>query len=419
MAEPAADPADHQRDRCGVRAAVPARPASGLRRREDSRVRDDPFLDLDPAWLLRRLHFLFDHRTRRPHHPESLRRLGDPRDRDDPRYRARLHRRDFGPRRTHGQYVPRRVQIACDRSRVPQAVVRLPGHLPEPQHGPLAADRAVPACTGAEGREEGADRIGRTVRPRDRITRVREGAGATPRGRLPQDRARSARGRPALEDDEAGCRHLRSLQGTLRQILEGSGQGAVPDSVLHRGAPGYARRRHARTGTLAQAQRLPRRPGAGIPALADGDGHRDVPLRQESAAQSDAHLGGCRHPEGHAPAPPAQGVPALSRSEQLAAVARSAAADGALRPDRQWPEPAGADVPADRHRPCPRRSAQAREVFGITDEITAEDGGEGHDCTAVPDPAHGIASCADRDATAPNGSKAQAGPVIQPGAPAG
>ena len=174
-----------------------------------------------------------------------------------------------------------------------------------------------------------------------------------------------------------------------------------------------------RPGAMAQAQRLPRRPGAGIPALADGDGHRDVPLGQESAAQSDAHVGGCRDPEGHAPAPPAQGVPALSRSEQLAAVARSAAADGALRPDRQWPEPAGADVPADRHRSCPRRSAQAREVRGVADETAVEAGGERQDCAAVSHPAHGIASCADRSATAPAGSEAQAGPVIQPGAPAG
>ena len=42
-------------------------------------------------------------------------------------------------------------------------------------------------------------------------------------------------------------------------------------------------------------QRLPRRPGAGVPAVADGDRDRDVPLGQEPAAQGHAHArGGAR-----------------------------------------------------------------------------------------------------------------------------
>ena len=106
-------------------------------------------------------------------------------------------------------------------------------------------------------------------------------------------------------------------------------------------------------------------------------------------------------------------------AEQLADAARGAAAHGPRRPDRQRQEPAGADVPADRHRPCPRRSSQAREGCGIADEIAAEAGGQSQDSTAVPHPAHGIAPRADRSAAAPAGSEAQTGPVTPPGAPAG
>ncbi len=97
----------------------------------------------------------------------------------------------------------REIEAAC---RKPSCVY--PGICPNlnTDHSPLI--RLYRRAREAEGREEGADRIGRTVRPRDRIARVREGADTAPRGRLPQDRARSARGRPALEDDEAGCRQL-------------------------------------------------------------------------------------------------------------------------------------------------------------------------------------------------------------------
>ncbi len=74
------------------------------------------------------------------------------------------------------------------------------------------------------------------------------------------------------------------LQGAVRPLLEGSGQGAVPHPVLHRRASGHERRRHARARPVAEEERLPRGPGAGLPAVTDGHGDRDVSQRQESAA---------------------------------------------------------------------------------------------------------------------------------------
>ena len=43
---------------------------------------------------------------------------------------------------------------------------------------------------------------------------LRQGARHAPRRRLPEDRARAHRGRPAVEDDEARHRRLRALQGS-------------------------------------------------------------------------------------------------------------------------------------------------------------------------------------------------------------
>ena len=59
-----------------------------------------------------------------------------------------------------------------------------------------------------------------------------------------------------------------------------SGQGAVPDPVLHRRAPRHDRRGHAEPRAVAQAQRLPARPGAGVLAVADGERDRDVSHRR-------------------------------------------------------------------------------------------------------------------------------------------
>jgi hypothetical protein len=71
-----------------------------------------------------------------PHHPEPQRRLDHPRDRGHPRQGRGLHRRHLRPRRPHGQHVPHRLQEPRDRGRLPQAQLRLPRHLPEPQHRP-------------------------------------------------------------------------------------------------------------------------------------------------------------------------------------------------------------------------------------------------------------------------------------------
>ncbi len=97
------------------------------------------------------------------------------------------------------------------------------------------------------------------------------------------------------------------------RYLARSRQGTVPDPLLHRRASGHHRRGHARAGALAEAQRLPARPGADLPADAAGARHRDVSHRQESAAQGDRHIGRSQNHPRRAPAPPAQGVPALPR----------------------------------------------------------------------------------------------------------
>ena len=93
---------------------------------------------------------------------------------------------------------------------------------------------------------------------------------------------------------------LRSLQGAVRSLLEGGGQGAVPDPVLHRRAPGHFRSGHAEPGAVAEEKPLARRPGADIPAGADGDRDRHVPFRRESAEARDAQQRGQCDPEGAA-----------------------------------------------------------------------------------------------------------------------
>ena len=125
-----------------------------------------------------------------------------------------------------------------------------------------------------------------------------------------------------------------------------------------------------------------------------------------------------RDPERHAPAPAAQGVPALSRSEQLAAAARSAAADGPRRPDRQRPAPADADLPADRHGPGARRSAQAGKAASQPNLRSAAAAIESRANAAIPHAAHRIARV---PTAAPRRQpvQAQARPLTTPGVPAG
>jgi radical SAM superfamily enzyme YgiQ (UPF0313 family) len=55
---------------------------------------------------------------------------------EDIRDKVGLHRRRQRPRRTDGQHVPAWLQEPRDRGRLPQAELRLPGHLPEPGHRP-------------------------------------------------------------------------------------------------------------------------------------------------------------------------------------------------------------------------------------------------------------------------------------------
>ncbi len=92
-------------------------------------------------------------------------------------------------------------RIACKSREIeaalPAAVLRVPEGLREPQHRSLAADRAVPQGARAARHQEGPDRLGRALRPRDRVARVREGARAASRRRLSEDRARARARRAA------------------------------------------------------------------------------------------------------------------------------------------------------------------------------------------------------------------------------
>ena len=71
--------------------------------------------------------------------------------------------------------------------------------------------------------------------------------------------------------------------------------------------PGTTRRGHAGAGAVAEEERLPRRPGAGVPARADGHRHRHVPLGQEPAEARDALERGGADSQGP------QGAPARTR----------------------------------------------------------------------------------------------------------
>ena len=206
VAEPAADPADHRRDGFRLRSALRARAASLLRRREDPGLGHDQVLGDHHARLLRRLHVLLDHRARGPHHPEPLGGLDPARDRADPRQDAGVHRRDLRHRRADRQHVPDGVQGSEGRSGVPAAVLRVPRHLPEPEHLARRSDPPLSQGARGEGRQEGDGRFRRALRPRGEEPRIRRGARHPSRRRLSEDRARAYRARPARQDDEAGDR---------------------------------------------------------------------------------------------------------------------------------------------------------------------------------------------------------------------
>jgi uncharacterized radical SAM protein YgiQ len=153
------------------------------------------------------------------------------------------------------------------------------------------------------------------------------------------------------QDDEAGHRHLRPLQGDVRAILERGRQEAAPDPLLHRRPPGHHRRGHGQPGPVAEGQRLQARPGADLHADPDGHGHHHVPLGQEPAAQGVGRFRGGGHPQVRPPAPPPQGAPALPRPRGLAADPRGPAGHGPRRPDRRLAAPPGAAGPAGGPRP--------------------------------------------------------------------
>jgi hypothetical protein len=79
------------------------------------------------------------------------------------------------------------------------------------------------------------------------------------------------------------------FKADVREVLEGSRQGAVPDSVLHRRASGHDRGGHAQSGALAEAQQLPPRSGADLPADADGARHRHVSQPQRNPLKKVGH----------------------------------------------------------------------------------------------------------------------------------
>ena len=70
-----------------------------------------------------------------------------------------------------------------------------------------------------QGREENPDRLGIKVRPGRQVAGIRQGTGHPPRRRLPQDRPRAQRGRPAVQDDEAWHGRLRPLQANVREVF--------------------------------------------------------------------------------------------------------------------------------------------------------------------------------------------------------
>ncbi len=149
-------------------------------------------------------------------------------------------------------------------------------HLRQPQHRPDAAGPPVPQGARTARYQARFHRLGPALRHRGRDTGIRARTGDPPCRRLPEDRPGTYRAGPAVEDDEARHGHLRPLQGDVRQVLEAGRQGTVPDPLLHRRASRHHRRGHAQSRPVAEAQRLPCRPGTGLSALADGPGHGHV-----------------------------------------------------------------------------------------------------------------------------------------------
>jgi len=91
--------------------------------------------------------------------------------------------------------------------------------------------------------------------------------------------------------------HLRPFQADVRQVFQRGRQGQylIPYFIA---AHPVRRQGYAESGSMAEAQRLPRRSGAGLPAVAYVDCYGDVSFRQGHLAQSGAQQSDIAIPKG-------------------------------------------------------------------------------------------------------------------------
>ena len=216
VGDAAADPADHARDgRASTTCPMRARRIPSYGDAEDPRLGDDPLLGDDHARLLRRLHVLLDHRARGPHHPEPLREARSCKEIEDIRDKTPGF---TGVISDIGGPTANMYRMACKDPKIEAACRRpscvYPGICPNlnTSHDALISlyrkARELPGIKKVHGR------LGRALRSRGREPGLRQGTRHASRRRLSEDRAGAHRGRPAVEDDEAGHRHLRPLQGS-------------------------------------------------------------------------------------------------------------------------------------------------------------------------------------------------------------
>ena len=169
---------------------------------------------------------------------------------------------------------------------LPPAVLRISGHMPESQHRPRAAHQTVPACAGAQGRQKVliASGVCATTWRSNRPEYVRELATHHHTGGYLKIAPEVTIGEgPLSKMMKPGVGAYYRFKELFGQVFEAGGQGTVLDSLLHRRAPGHPRSGHARTGAVAEEERLSRRSSAGLPPLANGYRHRHVPFGQEPA----------------------------------------------------------------------------------------------------------------------------------------
>jgi radical SAM superfamily enzyme YgiQ (UPF0313 family) len=111
-------------------------------------------------------------------------------------------------------------RMACKDPKIePPPVLRVPRHLREPRHRPRPADPPVPQGAGDPGRQEGADRLRAALRPGGALPEYVKELVTHHVGGLLKIAPSTPRTAPR-QDDEAGHRHLRALQGDVRAILQ-------------------------------------------------------------------------------------------------------------------------------------------------------------------------------------------------------